>query len=69
MAEENEKTRRQLYCGRLRVRARKRERSMAIIKVLIAPPVADKKRFRRLLSPSSRGVPDGGRAGLPRRPG
>jgi len=38
------------YCGRLRVRARKRERSIAIIKVLIAPPVANKKRFRRLLS-------------------
>lgn len=38
------------YCGKLRVRARKRERSIVVIKVLIAPPVADKKHFRRLLS-------------------
>lgn len=38
------------YCDRLRVPKRKRERSIAVIKVLIAPSVADKKRFRRLLS-------------------
>lgn len=55
------------YCGRLRVRARKRERSMTIIKVLIAPP--RQKAFPPSSLSSSRGVPDGGRAGLPRRPG